>query len=84
MKDFKSVVKAIWHHTKILCKGLKRTVYGAATAGLIGLAVYGFWMIPSEDGYIAVCEFIVATCTLGVAMACAYAMGGNYKKGAKR
>ena len=84
MKDFKSVARTIWHHTKVLWKGFKRMVYGAATAGLIALAVYGFWMIPSEDGYVAVCEFIVATCTMAVAVNCMYAQGAGYKKGAKR
>ena len=84
MKDFKSVANTIWYHSKIMLKGLKRTVLGAATAGLIALAAYGFWMIPSEDGYVAVCEFIVATCTVGVAMTSMYAMGAGVKKGARR
>ena len=84
MKDFKSVAKTIWHYTKILWKGFKRTVYGAATAGLIALAVYGLCMIPSEDGYVAVCDFIASTATMVVALSCMYAQGAGYKKGARR
>ena len=84
MKDFKSAANTIWHHTKVLLKGLKRTVFGAATAGLIGLAVYGFYMIPTEDGYVAVCDFIASIATMFVAMTCMYAMGAGMKKGAKR
>lgn len=84
MIEFKSFTKSMMHHGKILWKGLKRVVYGAATAGLIGLAVYGFSMIPSEGGYTAVFEFVGAIATMGVAMMCMYQQGCCNKKGAKR
>ena len=84
MKDFKSVAKTIWHNTKILFKGFKRTVYGAATAGLIALAVYGFVMISTESGWTAVCDFIASIATMVVALSAMYAQGAGYKKGAKR
>ena len=75
MRDFKSATNAIWYHTKVLFRGLKRVVYGAATAGLFGLAGYGFAMIPSEGGYIAVCEFLAAIATMCVGMTCVYHQG---------
>lgn len=84
MIEFKSVIKSMKHHGKILWKGFKRMVYGAATAGLIGLAVYGFAMIPGEGGYTAVCEFVLATATMAVAMMSMYQQGCCNKKGAKK
>ena len=38
--NFKSAIKAAGRHGKILIKGFTRMLYGALTAGLIGLAVY--------------------------------------------
>lgn len=83
MRDFKSIIKAAICHGKILGKGFVRTLYGACVAGLIGMTVYGFIMIPSEGGYMAVCDFVGAIATMVIAMTGMYAMGGN-KKGAKR
>ena len=82
--NFKSAVGCIWHHSKILCKGFVRMMYGAATAGLFAMAAYGLIMIPSEGGYIAVCEFIGSIATICVAMTCMYSLGCRKKKGAKR
>ena len=80
MKDFKSAVNAIVNHGKILWKGFTRMLFGTSTAGLIGLAVYGFIMIPSEGGWTAVCEFIGSTATVVVALNCVYALGGVKKR----
>ena len=76
----KESVFQIWHHVKILARGLVRVLYGAAVAGLLGLAAYGFAAIPSEGGYVAVCDFIAAMATLLVALTCMYAFGGKQKK----
>ena len=84
MNELKSAAITAWYHTKIMFRGFKRMVFGAATAGLIALSVYGFWMIPSEGGWTAVCEFIAATATAVVALSCVYAQGTGKKKGAKR
>ena len=81
-RNFISVMQLIGHHGKILWKGFLRMVYGAMTAGLIALAVYGFCMITTESGWAAVCDFIAAVATAVLALACMYIMGG--KKGAKR
>ena len=83
MKDFKSMIKTVGDHGKILGKGFLRTLYGASVAGLIGMAAYGFVMIPTEGGYMAVCDFIGAIATMVIAMTGMYVMGGH-KKGAKK
>lgn len=78
----KIAAKAIFFHGKILWRGLKRMVYGAATAGLYGMAIYGFVMIPREGGYLAVCDFIGAIATMCVALCCMYHQGcGKKRKG---
>lgn len=76
----KIAAKTIAHHGKILWRGTKRTLYGAATAGLFGMASYGLVMIPSEGGYIAVCDFIGAIATIFVALVCVYHQGCGKKK----
>ena len=82
MKDVKSVWDTICRHSKILARGIARTVYGAATAGLIGLAIYGIRAIPSEQGWTAVCDFVATTATLVVALASVYWQGVTRKRGA--
>ena len=66
---------------KILCKGFIRTLSGTAISATIAMSVCGYVSIPSESGYIAVCDFIVATATLCVAIGCMYAIGGKKRKG---
>lgn len=78
--SFKKTMGRMIHHGKILLRGLAKTVYGTAVAGLVGLSVYGFVMIPSEGGYTAVCEFVVASLTMGMACGAMYAFGGCRKK----
>lgn len=84
MKDFRNVCHTIGHHGKIAWKGFVRMLFGAATAGLIAMAVYGFVVIPTEGGWAAVCDFIVSVATLVVALICMYAMGGSMKRGGYR
>ena len=69
-------------HTRIVIRGLLRMLYGAAVAGLIGLAVFGFVCITRETGWAAVCDFITSCATLFVAALNIYMMG-KPKKGAK-
>ena len=82
MKDFKSVWKIIRFHSRCLLKGFTRMMFGALTTGLFALAIYGFILITSESGWIAVSEFIAAIATSGVALTCMYAMGSPRKRGA--
>ena len=81
--NFKKVQKQVKVHLDILLKGLARTLYGALTAGLFAFAIYGFILIKSEGGYVAVFDFIASIATLTVALANAYALGGK-RRGAKK
>lgn len=81
MRDFRTVAKKAIHHGKYLVNGFALMVYGVLTAGLIWFAVYGFMAIPTEGGYAAVCDFVVAVLTIGTAIGCMYAMGKGRKKG---
>ena len=72
-------IGSIGYHCKIFLRGFVKVAYGAAVAGLLGLAVYGFAEIPFEDGYVAVCDFIAAIATLSVALTCTYAFGKKEK-----
>ena len=78
----KKAWKAVKFHAKIAWRGLYRTLYGAAVAGLVALAIYGFVSVTTETGWTAVCDFIASCATLVVALANMYWMGCN-KKGAK-
>ena len=83
-KNLEKVWRVLRYQGTILARGLVKTVFGAATAGALAMAGYGFWMIPSEGGYTAVCEFVAAIATLWVALSCVYVQGGGRrKKGAK-
>ena len=79
--QIKKAWKAFKFHTKIAWRGFYRTLYGAAVAGLIALAVYGFASVTTETGWTAVCDFIASCATLIVALANMFLMGGR-KKGA--
>lgn len=78
--DVKNAVREIAYHVKVLVRGFGRVVYGTAVAGLFGLAVYGFTAIPTEGGYVAVCDFIASMATLFVALNGVYAFGARKKK----
>lgn len=84
MKDFKRVVNAVKAHGRCLLKGFGRMVFGAATAGLIAISVYGFVMVTTETGWDAVSDFVASSASMVVALTCTYTMGGHVKKGAKR
>lgn len=70
-------------HLRIMWRGFCRTVYGAAVAGLIAMAIYGFISVTTETGWIAVFDFIAACATMVVALANMYLIGGR-KKGGKK
>lgn len=71
-------------HARIAWRGLCRTVYGAAVAGLLAIAVYRFVSVAGETGWVAVCDFIAACATMAVALANMYLMGRKKKSGTKR
>ena len=80
--EIKRVFAKVKFHTKIAWRGFCRTVYGAAVAGLIAMAIYGFVSVTTETGWTAVCDFIASCATLIVALSNMYLMGGR-KKGSK-
>ena len=77
----KALVK-VKFHAKIAWRGFCRTLYGAAVAGLIAMAVYGFVSVTNESGWTAVCDFIASCATLVVALSSMYFVGGC-KRGVK-
>ena len=81
--QIKKAWKAVKFHAKIAWRGFYRTVYGAAVAGLIAMAVYGCVSVTTETGWTAVCDFIASCATLIVALANMYLIGGRKKGGAK-
>lgn len=80
--QIKKAWKAVKFHAKIAWRGFCRTLYGAAVAGLIALAVYGFMSVTSETGWAAVCDFVASLATLIVALLNMYLLGVR-KNGAK-
>ena len=76
----KNVTRFVGYHGKIFLRGFVKTLYGALAAGLAVMAVNGFGAVSSEDGYIAVCDFIGAVATMCVAISCMYAFGCSKKK----
>jgi hypothetical protein len=80
--QIKKAWKAFKFHANIAWRGFYRTLYGAAVAGLIAMAVYGFVSVTTETGWAAVCDFIASCATLVVALSNMYLMGGR-KRSAK-
>ena len=83
MINVKRFMRTVRFHGRVLLKGMMTMLFGTATAGLMGLAVYGFIIVGSDGGYMAVGDFLVAIATLILAGSCMYAMGCG-KKGAKK
>jgi hypothetical protein len=76
MNKFKSIAR-------MMGKGFVRSIWGTAVSVSIGLSVYGYSLIPTEGGYVAVAEFMAATIFLCIALGCMYIMGGTEKKVAR-
>ena len=70
-------------HLQIMWRGFCRTLYGAAVAWLIAIAIYGFVSVTTETGWTAVCDFVASCATLVVALSNMYFMGGRKKGCAK-
>jgi O-antigen/teichoic acid export membrane protein len=83
-KDSKKTFQMIGFHSRVMFKGLMKMAYGALMAVLLTIGICGFIMVPSEEGYAAVSDFLVSSCTVVVALGGIYLMGGNPKKGAKK
>ena len=80
MWSAREVAYQIGYHVKVLARGFCKVLYGAAVAGLLGLSAYGFTAIPTEGGYVAVCDFIASMATLIIALNGVYAFGARKKR----
>ena len=81
--QIKMAFEKVKFHARIAWRGFCRTVYGAAVALLIAIAIYGFISVTAETGWTAVFDFIAACATMAVALANMYLIGGR-KKGGKK
>jgi hypothetical protein len=70
-------------HASVLLKGIARTLYGSLIAVLFGVSFYGFVSIASEDGYLAVFDFIASVATFAVAVCNMYCIGLKKRSGKK-
>ena len=80
MWSARAVAYQIVYHVKVLVRGLSKVLYGTAVAGLLGISAYGFTAIPTEGGYVAVCDFIASMATLIIALNGVYAFGARKKR----
>lgn len=67
------------HYLITLCKGLYRSFCGTFTAALLALAVYGFVIVSTENGWAAVSDFILSVCMVALSVICIYEMGKGGK-----
>lgn len=74
----------IVHYAKITLKGFVRVILGAINAGLISLAVYGFMVVPGENGYAAVADFVLSVMLLILAGLFIYLLGCGYPFAGKK
>lgn len=80
---FEEFMKQAKFHLGIVLRGLARTLHGAFIAGLIAFAIYGFVVIKSESGYVAVFDFVAAIAILVIALCNVYLLGSKRKGGKK-
>ena len=59
----------------VLLSGLRYMILGTLTLGLFAVAIAGFCLVPIDDGYQAVLDFIAACFTLLVSVASMYLLG---------
>lgn len=81
MGKLENMSQAVRFHGGILLRGIIRTLYGAATFGIVAGAVYGLLSIPDEGGYVAVFDFVASVAMLVVAVANMYEIGKNRRRG---
>ena len=79
--QIKIALARVKFHAKVLWRGLCRTIYGAAIAGLIAMAVCGFFSVANGNGWMAVFKFSVACVLLVEGLWQMYLIGNNKKCG---
>ena len=73
--QIKRALANVKFHLRVMWCGFCRTVYGAAVAGLIAMAIYGFISVSKGTGWTAVFDFGSACVNMAVALANMYLMG---------
>ena len=58
-----------------MLRGFVRMICGVVIAALYAAAVYGFFEIPGDSGYVAVIDFLATTIALVLAIGGTYALG---------
>lgn len=81
MNEVKKVSRCLAYHGMILLRGVAKMLYGTLTAAVIALTADGFAAIPSEGGYVAVCDFICAVALSVIALCGLYLFGCKQKRG---
>lgn len=79
MTNTKVWLTNIGQHFRILLTGFKNMVTGVVTLCLFSGAAYGFYTTESEDGYAAVCSFIVSLVLLAIGVVGLYVLGSTKK-----
>jgi hypothetical protein len=79
--NYRNILEHLKFHSFVVLRGFVKTIFGAITAGMLGLAIYGFILIESESGYLAVFDFVGSCALVTVAMCNVYLMGGKRKRG---
>ena len=75
--QIKKAWKAVKVRAKVAFRGFCRALYGAMVVGLFAVAIYGLANINNENGWTAVCDFVVSVATVFVALFAMYVMGGR-------
>ena len=78
--DSKKTLITIGHHAWILLMGLHHMVTGTLAVGLFVTAIFGFCLVSSDNGYVAVFDFICSCITLACAVASMYFLGSPRKR----
>ena len=84
MKNFNIAIRCAWFHGKVLGRGVVKALCGAGAAGLVWLGIHGYAAVPTEGGYVAVCDFIASTAMVILAVLAMYLMGGRCRKAGKK
>lgn len=84
MKNFNIAIRCAWFHGKVLGRGVVKALCGAGAAGLVWMGVHGYAAVPTEGGYVAVCDFIASTAMVILAVLAMYLMGGRCRKAGKK
>ena len=74
-RNLKKAAQVICFHSMILLRGLAKVLYGTVTMCLLLAAGWGLRAIPTEGGYAAVGDFIIATVCIVMALVLMYACG---------